>query len=83
VTAAHNESTRFDAFFVLTGPGPASVKALLGLYTALTGPPFLPPIYGLYLGDSDCYHNDRRKLATPPPHDPQTNPKPNPTTLTP
>jgi len=60
VTAAHNESTRFDAFFVLTGPGPASVKALLGLYTALTGPPFLPPIYGLYLGDSDCYHNDRR-----------------------
>ena len=64
VTAAHNESTRFDAFFVLAGPGPASLKALLGRYTALTGPPFLPPIYGLYLGDSDCYHNDRHGNST-------------------
>jgi alpha-glucosidase len=53
VIAAHNESNRFDAFFMLSGPGFTSVKDLLGLYTALTGPPFLPPLYGLFLGDSD------------------------------
>jgi len=64
VTASHNESTRLDAFYVLAGPGPASIKALLGLYTALTGPPFLPPLYALYLGDSDCYHNDRHGNST-------------------
>ena len=57
VVTVHNESTRFDAFFVLGAPG--DVKSLLGQYTMLTGPPFLPPIYGFFLGDSDCYHNDR------------------------
>jgi len=62
VVASHNESNRLDAFFVLTGAGSAnesSAKALLSLYTQLTGPPFLPPLYALGLGDSDCYHNDR------------------------
>jgi hypothetical protein len=57
VVAVHNESTRFDAFIVLAAPGDA--KSLLGLYTMLTGPPFLPPMYGMFLGDSDCYHNGR------------------------
>jgi hypothetical protein len=59
VTHVHNESTRFDAYLMAAAPGAGSFQALLGQYTQLTGPPFLPPIYGLYLGDSDCYHNDR------------------------
>jgi len=54
VVAAHLEATRFDAFYLVTPPGPGALKALLGLYTELTGPPFLPPLYGLFLGDSDC-----------------------------
>lgn len=64
VLAAHNESNRFDAFFMLSGPGPRALQTLLGLYTALTGPPFLPPLYGLFLGDSDCYHNERHGNST-------------------
>jgi alpha-glucosidase len=62
VVTVHNESTRFDAFFVLAAPG--DIKSLLGLYTMLTGPPFLPPIYGMFLGDSDCYHNERHGNST-------------------
>ena len=62
VVTVHNESTRFDAFFVLAAPG--DIKSLLGLYTMLTGPPFLPPIYGMFLGDSDCYHNSRHGNST-------------------
>ena len=49
-----NESRRFDAFFVVR----PSVQGLLGGYTALTGAPFLPPLWGLFLGDSDCYHSE-------------------------
>ena len=64
VVTAHNESTRLDAFFMLAAPGPRVLQALLGLYTQVTGPPFLPPIYGLFLGDSDCYHNDRHGNST-------------------
>ena len=64
VVTAHNETHRFDAFFLLAGPGPASLKTLLGLYTQLTGAPFLVPLYGLYMGDSDCYHNDRHGNST-------------------
>eukprot|EP00929_Paragymnodinium_shiwhaense_P118308 TRINITY_DN90248_c0_g1_i1.p1 TRINITY_DN90248_c0_g1~~TRINITY_DN90248_c0_g1_i1.p1 ORF type:complete len:810 (-),score=176.41 TRINITY_DN90248_c0_g1_i1:293-2722(-) len=56
VIAAHNE-TRFDAFFFVAAP--RDFKALLGAYTYLTGKPFMPPIYGLGMGDSDCYHNSR------------------------
>ena len=62
VVAAHNESNRLDAFFVLSVPG--DIKSLLGLYTYVTGPPFLPPIYALFMGDSDCYHNDRHGNST-------------------
>jgi alpha-glucosidase len=60
VTTAHNESNRFDAFIMVAD----SIKSLLGLYTDLTGPPFLVPLYGLFLGDSDCYHNDRHGNST-------------------
>ena len=59
VLNVHNESTRFDAFLLAAGPAPGAMQTLLGLYTELTGPPFLPPVYGLFLGDSDCYHNER------------------------
>jgi len=59
VVTTHLESTRFDAFYMLAAAGPKAIKEVLGLYTMLTGPPFLPPLYGMFLGDSDCYHNSR------------------------
>jgi alpha-glucosidase len=64
VLAAHNETTRLDAFLMAAAPGAGAVQALLGLYTQLTGPPFMPPIYGFFSGDSDCYHNDRHGNST-------------------
>ena len=66
VLAVHNESNRFDVFLMAAGPAPTdgAMKKLLGLYTQLTGPPFMPPIYALFLGDSDCYHNDRHGNST-------------------
>lgn len=65
VIATHNESHRFDAFFMIANNSiPTSLKTLVGLYTQLTGTPFLPPLYGLFLGDSDCYHNDRHGNST-------------------
>mmetsp|Transcript_28708 Transcript_28708/g.66620 ORF Transcript_28708/g.66620 Transcript_28708/m.66620 type:complete len:808 (+) Transcript_28708:73-2496(+) len=56
IVLGHNED-RFDAFYFISAP--KDFKALLGQYTFITGPPFMPPIYGLGLGDSDCYHNSR------------------------
>jgi alpha-glucosidase len=64
VTNLHNESTRFDAYLMAAAPGAGAFQALLEQYTQLTGPPFLPPIYGLFSGDSDCYHNDRHGNST-------------------
>ena len=49
----HNETDRFDAFYFV-GTGPRDFKGLLGSYTYLTGAPFMPPIYGLGLGDRYC-----------------------------
>lgn len=51
VVASHEEN-RFDAFYFMGG-----LKQVLEGYTALTGRPFLPPIYGLELGDADCYRS--------------------------
>ena len=48
VTTTHNES-RFDAFYLLGKEGP-ELESVLGLYTQLTGRPFLPPIYAFGLG---------------------------------
>ncbi|TCP29619.1 glycosyl hydrolase family 31 [Scopulibacillus darangshiensis] len=53
VKASENEK-RFDAYYFY-GP---SLKDILDGYTELTGRPFMPPIYGLELGDSDCYNED-------------------------
>ncbi|MFJ9521684.1 NPCBM/NEW2 domain-containing protein [Kitasatospora sp. NPDC101801] len=56
VTTTEQE-VRFDAYYFA---GPSS-KDVIGQYTTLTGKPFLPPIYGLEMGDSDCYlHNANR-----------------------
>ncbi|MFF9349692.1 NPCBM/NEW2 domain-containing protein [Streptomyces sp. NPDC014734] len=48
---------RFDAYY-FAGDG---AKDVIGQYTKLTGKPFLPPVYGLEIGDADCYlHNANR-----------------------
>ncbi|MFJ9041256.1 NPCBM/NEW2 domain-containing protein [Streptomyces sp. NPDC102406] len=59
VTAAAKER-RFDAYY-FAGSGSDRAKDVIGQYTKLTGKPFLPPIYGLEIGDADCYlHNANR-----------------------
>ncbi|MFD9959860.1 TIM-barrel domain-containing protein [Amycolatopsis sp. NPDC058986] len=56
VRTTHDEK-RFDAVYVV-GNG---LKDVVSGYTDLVGKPFLPPIYGLETGDSDCYlHNKNR-----------------------
>ncbi|MEU3840081.1 NPCBM/NEW2 domain-containing protein [Streptomyces sp. NPDC028635] len=56
VTTTEQEK-RFDAYYVAG----SSAKDVIGKYTELTGRPMLPPVYGLEIGDSDCYlHNANR-----------------------
>ncbi len=56
VTTSEKER-RFDAYYFAG----KSMKDVIGQYTRLTGKPFLPPLYGLEIGDSDCYlHNKNR-----------------------
>ncbi|MER5884313.1 NPCBM/NEW2 domain-containing protein [Streptomyces sp. NPDC001941] len=51
------EEQRFDAYY-FAGP---TAKDVIGQYTRLTGKPFMPPVYGLEIGDADCYlHNANR-----------------------
>jgi len=47
---------RFDAYYFV-----GDLKHVIDRYTELTGRPFLPPIYGLEMGDSDCYLHSTRK----------------------
>jgi alpha-glucosidase (family GH31 glycosyl hydrolase) len=55
VRTAHQER-RFDAYWFV-----GDAKHVIGRYTELTGRPPLPPIYGLEMGDADCYcHNANR-----------------------
>ncbi|MFI2609121.1 TIM-barrel domain-containing protein [Kitasatospora sp. NPDC018619] len=50
------QERRLDAYY-FTG----DVKSVIGQYTGLVGRPFMPPVYGLEPGDSDCYlHNANR-----------------------
>ncbi|GAA2742761.1 TIM-barrel domain-containing protein [Kitasatospora cinereorecta] len=50
------QERRLDAYY-FTG----DLKTVIGRYTALVGKPFMPPVYGLEPGDSDCYlHNANR-----------------------
>ncbi|MEW6472389.1 MAG: TIM-barrel domain-containing protein [Actinomycetota bacterium] len=47
---------RFDAYYFVGTP-----KHVIDRYTELTGRPLMPPIYGLEMGDADCYcHNANR-----------------------
>ncbi|GLY34558.1 hypothetical protein Amsp01_005820 [Amycolatopsis sp. NBRC 101858] len=50
VKTTHDER-RFDATYVVGD----TLKDVIGGYTDLVGKPFMPPIYGLETGDSDCY----------------------------
>ncbi|WP_329585193.1 DUF5110 domain-containing protein [Kitasatospora sp. NBC_01250] len=51
------QERRFDGYFFY-GP---DLKKIIGQYTDLVGKPFMPPVYGLEPGDSDCYlHNANR-----------------------
>ena len=55
VRTSHQEP-RFDAYYFVGG-----LKHVIGRYTELTGRPLMPPIYGLEMGDADCYcHNANR-----------------------
>ncbi|MFB7517101.1 NPCBM/NEW2 domain-containing protein [Streptomyces sp. NPDC056144] len=59
VTASAKEK-RFDAYY-FAGTGSDALKDVIGQYTRLTGKPFMPPVYGLEIGDADCYlHNANR-----------------------
>ncbi|HVK23894.1 MAG TPA: TIM-barrel domain-containing protein [Actinokineospora sp.] len=47
---------RLDAYYFV-----GDAKSVIGQYTDLVGKPFMPPVYGLEAGDSDCYlHNANR-----------------------
>lgn len=51
---------RFDAYY-FAAEGTDAAKDVIGQYTDLTGKPFLPPVYGMEIGDADCYlHNANR-----------------------
>jgi alpha-glucosidase len=55
VVTRHQED-RFDAYWFV-----GDTKHVIGRYTELTGRPFMPPLYGLEMGDADCYcHNANR-----------------------
>ncbi len=53
VKTIHKEK-RFDSYYFY-GP---DLKEILDGYTELTGRPFMPPLYGLELGDADCYNDE-------------------------
>lgn len=54
VLTSHEEN-RFDAYYFV-----GDLKRVIDRYTELTGRPFLPPIYGLEMGDADCYLHSTR-----------------------
>jgi alpha-glucosidase len=50
------QEKRLDVYYFV-----GDTKKVIGDYTALVGKPFMPPVYGLETGDSDCYlHNANR-----------------------
>eukprot|EP00048_Salpingoeca_helianthica_P012853 m.189491 g.189491 ORF g.189491 m.189491 type:complete len:914 (+) comp15429_c0_seq2:201-2942(+) len=58
-TLRHDEYG-LDGFFLL-GPG---LPAILEAYTRVSGRPFMPPVWGLQLGDSDCYNEPSKHRNT-------------------
>ncbi|WP_218006745.1 NPCBM/NEW2 domain-containing protein [Microtetraspora fusca] len=64
VTATQKEQ-RFDAYYFVS-PKQTDLYTPIDRYTELTGRPFMPPIYGLEMGDADCYlHNANRGERKP------------------
>jgi len=50
------QEKRLDVYYFV-----GDTKKVIGAYTDLVGKPFMPPVYGLETGDSDCYlHNANR-----------------------
>ncbi|MEU2613999.1 hypothetical protein ABZ570_20805 [Micromonospora sp. NPDC007271] len=68
VVATHSEK-RFDAYYFV-----GDFKTALDRYTELTGRPFLPPIYGLEYGDSDCYNRGHYGVDPDPGNDGKNHP---------
>ncbi|HEY3558629.1 MAG TPA: NPCBM/NEW2 domain-containing protein [Kribbella sp.] len=68
VTTTHDEK-RFDAYYFI-----GDLKTSLDRYTELTGRPFMPPIYGLEYGDSDCYNRGHYGTDPDPSNDWKVNP---------
>ncbi|WP_132149183.1 NPCBM/NEW2 domain-containing protein [Kribbella antiqua] len=63
VATTHDEK-RFDAYYFV-----GDLKTSLDRYTELTGRPFMPPIYGLEYGDSDCYNRGHYGVDPDPSND--------------
>lgn len=59
VTLSHFEAVLNSFYFIGN-----SMKDVLNLYTKVAGRPMLPPLWGLFLGDSDCCNNARHKMTT-------------------
>ncbi|MGH3748757.1 MAG: TIM-barrel domain-containing protein, partial [Micromonosporaceae bacterium] len=68
VRTVHREP-RFDAYYFA-----GDFKTSLDRYTELTGRPFLPPMYGLEYGDSDCYNRGHYGKDPDPDNDPKNHP---------
>ncbi len=50
--ATTEDENRFDAYYFVAD----SLKGVLGAYTDVTGKPFLAPMWGLELGNADCFN---------------------------
>ncbi|WP_433337279.1 TIM-barrel domain-containing protein [Spirillospora sp. CA-294931] len=53
--ATTQQEQRFDAYYFVA-PKASDLKTPIDRYTELTGRPFMPPIYGMEMGDADCYN---------------------------
>ena len=60
VATTHQEQ-RFDAYYFV-----GDMLTSLDRYTELTGRPFMPPIYGMEYGDSDCYNRGHYRTGVDP-----------------
>ncbi|RZS31206.1 alpha-glucosidase (family GH31 glycosyl hydrolase) [Herbihabitans rhizosphaerae] len=59
--ATTHEEKRFDAYYFA-----GDMYTALDRYTELTGRPFLPPLYGMEYGDSDCYNRGHYRPGVDP-----------------
>eukprot|EP00049_Salpingoeca_infusionum_P025939 m.22768 g.22768 ORF g.22768 m.22768 type:complete len:946 (-) comp8417_c0_seq1:151-2988(-) len=54
-TTSRHDEARLDAFYFF-----GDLPRTLDLYTQAAGRPIFPPVWGLFLGDSDCYTSHNR-----------------------